>query len=74
MVTARFASVVDLPSSGAVLVTSSVRSGLSRLENWMFVRSVRYASAACDRGSRRAIRDESAWPFCDMFIHLSAED
>ncbi len=55
IVTARFASVVDLPSSGAVLVTNSVCSGLSRLENWMLVRSVRYASEAGARGSRREI-------------------
>ena len=41
MVIARFAIVVDLPSSGALLVASSVRNGLSRLENWMLVRSVR---------------------------------
>src|SRR6266542_2505714 len=51
MATARFASVVDLPSSGPALVSSRRRRGLSMVLNWMFVLSVRYASAAGERGS-----------------------
>src|SRR5579883_3240147 len=51
--TARLARVVDLPSAGPALVTSTVRSTVSRLLNWRLVRSARYASAIGERGSRR---------------------
>jgi hypothetical protein len=40
-VMARFAMVVDLPSSGLVEVASIMCTGLSGLANWMLVRSVR---------------------------------
>jgi hypothetical protein len=39
-----------LPSSGPELVTINERMGLSTLESWMFVRSVRYASETGERG------------------------
>ena len=39
--TARLAVVVLLPSPGPELVTNRLRTGLSTLENWMFVRNVR---------------------------------
>src|SRR5436189_5847453 len=55
-VIARLAIVVDLPSSGLVEVARRVCTGLSGLANWIFVRSVRYASAAADLGSAKATR------------------
>src|SRR5512146_1886464 len=50
IVTARLASVVDLPSSEPAEVTTMERRGLSSAENSRFVRRVRKASATGERG------------------------
>jgi hypothetical protein len=50
--TARLDAVMVLPSSGAALVTRSVRTGLSTEANSMLLRSVRYDSATAERGYR----------------------
>ena len=48
--TAKLASVVVLPSTELGLVTCRILSDRSKPMNWIEVRSVRYASAATDRG------------------------
>ena len=57
--TARFASVVDLPSPTPADVTTSVLSAWSRLAKSRLVRSVRYASLMGERGSDTVINSFS---------------
>ncbi len=59
IVSARFTIVVVLPSWSVGLVTTSTLPPRSRRWNWTLVRSVRYASATGDFGSKCVM--SSAW-------------
>src|SRR5438128_6072777 len=65
---ARLATVVDLPSPAAALVTPTVCSWRSAYENCRFAARLRYASAAGERGSasivsaRPRTTGTSDWP------------